>query len=65
MNVLVDIMKLYQQVTVLIDILFVNIIPFLVFIRLNLNLGYVERLKICRVPTLVKAEQRTKKTYSL
>ena len=59
------IMSLYQQVTVTIEILYVNRIPFLISISLNLNFGTVERLKKHRVPTLVKNVRTIKKTYAL
>ena len=64
-SVPVAIMTLYCQYTFVSDILFVNRIPFLISIRLNLNFVTVESLENCRIPILVKAVHRIKKIYAL
>ena len=62
-SVPVAIMSLYQQVTVVSDILFVNRIPCLISISLHLKFCTVERLENCCIPILVKAVHTINKTY--
>ena len=58
-----DIMSLYRQVTVVSDIMFVNIISFIISFILHMKFGTVEYLENCHIPTLVKAVLKTKNTY--
>ena len=64
-SVPVAIMSLYFQDTFVIEILFVNRIPFLISISLHLKFGTVERIENHCVPTLVKAVRKIKKNYGL
>ena len=57
--------SLYQQVTVASDMMFVNWIPFLISISLQLKLVTVERLEVHRVTPLVEAVHTIKKTFAL
>ena len=57
------IMKLHQSVTLNIDIMFVNKVPFLITISSNLKFGTVEALLNCQVSTIVEKLKNVTKLY--
>ena len=65
LSIPVAIMSLFCSFTVVSDITFVKITPFLISIILHLKFSTVECLENCRVTTLVKAIRTTNKTYVL
>ena len=62
-GVLHDIMKLHQSVTLAIDAVFVNKVPFLITISQNLMFGTVEALSNHQVSTIVEKLKNATKLY--